>query len=89
MPFKSSPHPFILFIKPWCPWCEEAVEWLDQHGYKYESLNVTRDAASAAEMRELTGQTKAPCIEIDGEVLADFDVGQLEAWLKKLAISPT
>ena len=82
-----KPERIRLFIKSWCPWCVEAVEWLDERGYKYETLNVNRDAAAAAEMLELTGQSKAPSIEIDGEVLADFDVGQLEAWLKKLAIS--
>jgi NADH:ubiquinone oxidoreductase subunit E len=35
-------------------------------------------------MKELSGQTKAPVIEIDGEVLADFDTEQLEKFWKQL-----
>jgi hypothetical protein len=35
-------------------------------------------------MKELSGQTLAPVIEVDGEVLADFDTGQLEKFWKAL-----
>jgi len=31
-------------------------------------------------MFELTGQTLAPSIEVDGEVLADFGADELEEW---------
>jgi glutaredoxin 3 len=71
-----------LFIKPGCPWCDEAMEWLDRKGVSYEVLNVTRDAAARAEMLRLTGQTKAPSIEVDGQVLADFGADELAAWWK-------
>ena len=36
------------------------------------------------EMKEISAQTRAPVIEVDGEVLADFDTDQLEAFWKKL-----
>jgi hypothetical protein len=39
-------------------------------------------------MIALSGQTLAPVIEVDGEVLADFDTDQLEAFWKKLESSP-
>jgi len=45
---------------------------------------VIRDTAARAEMRELTGQTKAPSIELDGHVLADFGADELEAWMTRL-----
>ena len=35
-------------------------------------------------MFELSGQTLAPTIEVDGEVLADFDTDQLAAFWKNL-----
>jgi glutaredoxin 3 len=72
-----------LFIKPGCPWCEEAIDWLDDHGVSYEKLDVTRDEEARDEMYELTGQTKAPCIEVDEQVLADFGADELEAWWDK------
>jgi monothiol glutaredoxin len=73
-----------LFVKPGCPWCEEVIEWLDSHGYVYETLDVIRNAAARAEMLSLTGQSKAPSIELDGHVLADFGADELEEWLRPL-----
>jgi glutaredoxin 3 len=73
-----------LFIKPGCPWCDEAIEWLDSRGIRYTKLNVNGDAAARDEMRELTGQTKAPSIDVDGHILADFGADELEAWWDKM-----
>lgn len=79
-----KPENVRLFIKPFCGWCHEAIDWLDERGITYEKLDVTTDRAARQEMLELTGQTLAPCIEVDGEVLADFDTDQLEAFWKRL-----
>ena len=39
-----------------------------------------------AEMVRLSGQSKAPTIDVDGEILADFDVDQLDRfWTKQTA----
>ena len=73
-----------LFIKPYCGWCHEAIEWLDERGIEYETLDVISDGAARKEMVQLSGQTLAPVIDVDGEILADFDTGQLEAFWKKL-----
>ena len=73
-----------LFVKPFCGWCHEAKDWLHDREIEYEELDVTSDRAAFNEMRELSGQTLAPVIEVDGEVLADFDTGQLEKFWKKL-----
>lgn len=79
----SAPN-IRLFIKPYCGWCHEAIEWLDQRGISYQKLDVTADAAAAKEMLQLTGQTKAPSIDVDGEILADFDTDELEVFWKKV-----
>ena len=73
-----------LFVKPWCCWCQEAEEWLDERGIRYEVLNVFTNSTARAEMRELSGQTKAPVIDVDGKVLADFDTDQLEVFWNQL-----
>ncbi|HMC28285.1 MAG TPA: glutaredoxin domain-containing protein [Verrucomicrobiae bacterium] len=73
-----------LFIKPYCGWCHEAIEWLDSRGIKYETLDVISDSAARKEMFQLSGQTLAPVIDVDGEILADFDTGQLERFWRKL-----
>lgn len=78
------PASIRLFIKPGCPWCHEAIDWLDERGIRYEVLDVIRNAAARAEMLELTGQTKAPSIDVDGHVLADFGADELEAWWSRM-----
>jgi len=72
-----------LFVKPWCGWCQEAQEWLDEKGVRYEVVDVTSDRAGREEMRDLSGQTLAPVIDVDGKILADFDTGQLAQFWKQ------
>jgi glutaredoxin len=79
-----KPERVRLFIKPFCGWCHEAIDWLDERGISYEKLDVTTNRAARQEMLELTGQSLAPCIDVDGEILADFDTDQLEAFWKRL-----
>jgi glutaredoxin len=73
-----------LFIKPYCGWCHEAIEWLDAREIEYETLDVISDPAARQEMFQLSGQTLAPVIEVDGEVLADFDTDQLDRFWKQI-----
>ena len=73
-----------LFIKPYCGWCVEAIEWLDARGIQYEVLDVISDFRARQEMFRLSGQTLAPVIDVDGEILADFDNDQLERFWDEL-----
>ena len=79
----SAPSSVRLFIKPYCGWCQEALEWLRQHGIAHETLDVTRNEEHWREMTRLSGQTLAPVIDVDGEVLADFGADELEAWWRE------
>ncbi len=83
-----KPNKVRLFIKPFCGWCHEAIDWLEERSIPFETLDVTSDRAARNEMFELTGQTLAPVIDVDGEILADFDTDQLELFWKKLESSP-
>lgn len=78
----------ILYVKRWCPWCIEAVEYLDMRGYRYELRDVLADAEAYARMREISRQSLTPTMEIGGKVLADFDTGQLERFLEEHGIVP-
>ena len=73
-----------LFIKPYCGWCHKATAWLDARGVKYETLDVIADREAFDEMVEHSGQTLAPVIDVDGEVLADFGTDELERFWEKL-----
>jgi glutaredoxin len=61
------------------------MRWLDERGIKYETLDVIADRDAFDEMVELSGQSLAPVIDVDGEVLADFGPPELEKFWQKLA----
>src|SRR5512140_2527274 len=82
-----APKHIRLFIKPHCPWCHDAMAWLEARGLLYEKLDVISNADARAQMFTLSGQTLAPVIEVDGHVLADFDTGQLEQWGQRMGFS--
>lgn len=83
-----TPQSVRLFIKPYCPWCDEAIEWLNRRGIAFEQLDVIAEPAARREMHALTGQGKAPSIEVDGQVLADFGADELEAWWRQSGFEP-
>ena len=81
----SAPQPksVRLFVKPGCGWCRQAAEWLDARGIHHETLDVIADPAAGREMRKLSGQGLAPVIDVDGQILADFDAEQLAEFWKR------
>jgi len=78
-----KPKSVRLFIKPWCGWCHEAEAWLKERGIEYKTLDVSAEPAARKEMRDLSGQGLAPVIDVDGEILADFDTDQLAKFWKQ------
>ena len=77
----------IVYIKSHCPWCKEALAWLDARGYRYEIREVLEDPEAMERMRQISGQSLTPTMEVDGKVLADFDTGQLSEFLEANGIT--
>jgi glutaredoxin len=75
-----------LFIKPYCGWCDKAMNWLDARDIEYEVVDVISNDAAYDEMVKLSGQELAPVIDVDGKILADFGPDQLERFWKKLGL---
>ncbi len=73
----------ILYVKTGCPWCVQAVEFLDGHGVSYRLKDVTADAVAFAEMQRRSGQTRAPTLDWDGKILADFGTEELIPFLRQ------
>lgn len=77
-----------LYIKPGCPWCIAAEEFLSGQGYRYTRLDVLSDPALFAEMESISGQTLAPTMTYGDLLLADFGVPELEKFLAEHDIEP-
>ncbi len=78
-----NPNRIRLFIKPYCPWCHRAVDWLKARGIQFETLDVIADSKAFTAMVNLSGQRFAPVIEVDGKVLADFGPDELASFWKQ------
>lgn len=73
----------ILYIKPGCPWCTEALEYFRRKGVALDLRDVL---ASSTEMRalvEVSGQSKCPTFQHGTEVKADFGVDEFVAWARQ------
>lgn len=76
----------ILYVKRGCPWCDEASEYLKRGKIAHETVMVSGDPAAMDEMRRISGQTKAPVLDCDGEILADFGVDELVPFLTRVGL---
>jgi glutaredoxin 3 len=65
-----------------------AEEWLQAHGYRYSVVDVRSDAAAYDEMKRLSGQRRAPTLQIGDLLLPDFGPDELARFLKKHSILP-
>jgi glutaredoxin len=79
-----NPDRIRLFIKPYCGWCLEVIDWLDARDITYDALDVTSNPSALREMIKLSDQDKAPVIDVDGEILADFSAEDLEEWWDRM-----
>ena len=67
----------ILYIKPGCPWCREAMAFFSQHGVPIEIRDVKASPQSMKRMTEISGQSLTPTLEFGEFIVADFSVQEL------------
>ncbi len=85
----ESTSPFLkVYIKPGCPWCVDAVAYLNQNGFEFEEIDVISDSDRFDEMRKLSGQSCAPTLTYGELMLADFDVGEMKSFFAEHDIEP-
>ncbi|MFL6514371.1 MAG: glutaredoxin family protein [Chthoniobacterales bacterium] len=70
-------------MKRGCPYCREAMDYLDEQKVAYQKTDVVGNAAAMEELKTASGQTKTPTLVCDGKVLANFGIPELEGFLKE------
>ncbi|MDL5052996.1 glutaredoxin family protein [Oscillatoria laete-virens NRMC-F 0139] len=75
-----------IYVKPGCPWCAEALEFLDRHSIPYKKIDVIADQKAFVEMIRISGQAKAPTMKWGDDVLADFGAAELEPFLRERGV---
>ena len=69
------------YLKPTCGWSEGVRAVLRKYGLEWEEKDVINNPEARAEMIERTGQMLQPCVEVNGNMLADVSGDEVEAWM--------
>lgn len=71
----------IAYLKPTCGWSNGVRAILKKYDLPYEDRDIINDSAQRAEMIEKSDQMLSPCVEINGQMLADVSGDEVEAWM--------
>jgi monothiol glutaredoxin len=71
----------IAYLKPTCGWSNGVRAVLRKYDLPFEDRDIINDQAQRQEMVEKSGQMLSPCVEINGQMLADISGEEVEAWL--------
>jgi glutaredoxin len=71
----------IAYLKPTCGWSQGVRAVLRKYELPFEDRDIINDPVQRQEMIEKTGQMLSPCVEINGQMLADVSGEEVEAWL--------
>ncbi|MFP6592788.1 MAG: glutaredoxin [Candidatus Latescibacterota bacterium] len=76
----ESPQ-IIAWLKPVCGWSNGVREVFRKYGLEFEDRDIINNPDIYAEMVQKSGQPLSPCVEINGQVLADVSGEEVEAWM--------
>jgi monothiol glutaredoxin len=71
----------IAYLKPTCGWSNGVRAVLRKYDLPFEDRDVVNDPLQRQEMMEKSGQPLSPCVEINGQMLADISGEEVETWM--------
>jgi monothiol glutaredoxin len=71
----------IAYLKPTCGWSNGVRAVLKKYDLPFEDRDIINDLVQRQEMVEKSGQMLSPCVEINGQMLADISGEEVEAWI--------
>jgi len=77
----SDAPSIVAYLKPVCGWSNSVREALVKYNLQYEDKDIINVPENYAEMVQKSGQPLSPCVEVNGQMLADVDGNEVESWL--------
>jgi len=62
-----------IFSTPACPYCFTLKEFLKEHNFEFEDIDVSQNKEAREEMIKKSGQMVVPVMEIDNQIVVGFD----------------
>jgi glutaredoxin-like protein len=78
-PEAVLPKRVTVLSKPGCPHCTRAKTALQEHGYKFEEIELGSHGISFSSLQAVSGRGTTPQVFIDGTLIGGAD--ELEQWL--------
>jgi monothiol glutaredoxin len=78
----------IAYLKPTCGWSNGVRAVLKKYDLPFEDRDIINDLVQRREMVEKSGQMLSPCVEINGQMLADISGEEVEAWILANKVVP-
>jgi monothiol glutaredoxin len=80
----------IAYLKPTCGWSQGVRAVFRKYDLPFEDRDIIGDASQREEMARKSGQPLSPCVEINGEMLADVSGAEVEEYLLRCGlVQPT
>lgn len=76
-------HTIVLFGTPTCSWCKKIKDYLNERGFSYKYIDVSKDDKGMQDMIRKTGQVGVPQIWINNNAVVGFDRAKIERLLQK------
>ena len=71
----------VAYLKPSCGWSQGVRAVLKKYDLPFEDRDIINDPLQRQEMIEKSGQMLSPCVEINGQMLADISGEEVESWM--------
>jgi monothiol glutaredoxin len=71
----------VCYLKTYCGWSEGVRAVLRKYNLEWTEKDIIQNPAMRMEMEMKSGQPLSPCVEINGEMLADVSGEEVEDWL--------
>jgi monothiol glutaredoxin len=71
----------VVYMREGCPWGGSILGVLDKYALSPDVRDIEKSPETLAEMERKSGQKLAPCVEIDGIMLADTCGQEVEDYL--------
>jgi monothiol glutaredoxin len=71
----------IAYLKPSCGWSNGVRAVMKKHDIPFEDRDIINDPNQRQEMIVKSGQMLSPCVEVNGNMLADVSGEEVERWM--------
>lgn len=78
---SESTHKITAYLKTFCGWSEGVRAVMRKYNLPFEEKDIIKNPAFRWEMETKSGQPLSPCVEINGQMLADISGAEVETWM--------